>query len=107
MDMTVKGNYSIIKIENNLTTDTETNAFKDFVQKAIDDGAYYIIFDFSKIREINSNGIGKILLFYKKLKEYNGTIGFVNLSDSIRDLFEKLMFFNLFKEYKSEADIED
>ena len=53
MEITVKGNYSIIKIENNLTTDIDTNAFKDFVQKAIDDGAYYIVFDFSKTQEIN------------------------------------------------------
>ncbi len=107
MQMDSKGKYSIIRVEEDLTSEEQTNEFKDFVQNAIDGGSHHIVFDFSKIQVINSNGIGKILLFYKKLKEYNGSIGFLSLQSNVRELFDKLMFFNLFKEYKSESELED
>lgn len=106
MDVRTKGVYTIIKLDSDLIDDEAVSSFKNSIQEIIVAGSHYLILDFENIQIINSNGIGKILLFYKNLKEYDGSIGFLNLNSNIRDLFEKLMFFNLFKEYKSEDEIE-
>lgn len=105
MEVKKKDKFTILVLTGDLTSDDVVLTFKSKVQELIDSGETYIVLDFANVRIINSNGIGKILLFYKKLKEKSGSLSFVNLNDNIADLFDKLMFVNLFKIYNSYDDI--
>ncbi len=105
MQVMEKGDFAIILVDKDLTIEDAVNELKDALQKTVDSGCHNIVLDFGNVTAINSSGIGKILLFYKRLKEFDGSIGFLNLSNTVRELFDKLMFFNLFKEYKSIEEI--
>ncbi|TDO85263.1 anti-sigma B factor antagonist [Halanaerobium saccharolyticum] len=50
-----------------------------------------VILDFSEVESIDSSGLGKLLLFQKKLKEKDGTLIIRNVkSDYIKNMFEMI-----------------
>jgi anti-anti-sigma factor len=50
-----------------------------------------VIMDFSEVESIDSSGLGKLLLFHKKLKEKEGTFVIRNVeSDYIKNMFEMI-----------------
>lgn len=67
---------------------TSTGKFKDTILKAIDQGADRICLDFSSVTGIDSSGLGKLLLFQKKLKERGGELRLRNVkSDYVMKIF--------------------
>jgi stage II sporulation protein AA (anti-sigma F factor antagonist) len=74
-----------IKIDNNI----ETMGFPN------------LIFDFSELNFMDSSGIGVIIGRYKKVSEYDGKVGIINMRSNIRKVFELGGIFNLIKEYKN------
>lgn len=53
-----------------------------------DEGVREIVLDFSKVSGIDSSGLGKLLLFQKKLTERRGSIKIVNITNEhVRKLF--------------------
>ncbi len=48
--------------------------FKEKLLDIYEEGYYEIIIDFSNISSIDSSGLGKILLFHKKLKGRDGEL---------------------------------
>ncbi len=55
-----------------------------------------IIIDLTDVDFIGSTAIGRILLFYKKVKDKNIKISFQNLNEDIRKLFEVIGLDQLF-----------
>lgn len=50
-----------------------------------------VILDFSEVESIDSSGLGKLLLFHKKLKEKEGRLIIRNVeSDYIKNMFEMI-----------------
>ena len=50
-----------------------------------------VVIDFSEVESIDSSGLGKLLLFHKKLKEKEGTLVIRNVeSDYIKNMFEMI-----------------
>ena len=67
---------------------------EDFKEKLLDvyeEGYNEIIIDFSNISSIDSSGLGKILLFHKKLKDRNGDLKIRNItSDYVKKMFNMI-----------------
>ncbi|MGC8764746.1 MAG: STAS domain-containing protein [Brevinematia bacterium] len=78
---------TLLKIKENIVTDLAAREFKEILSSIIDEGKTEIIIDFSEMLFIGSNGIGKLLLAYKRLSEKNGKIYLVGLNKDIKDLF--------------------
>ena len=50
-----------------------------------------VVIDFSEVESIDSSGLGKLLLFHKRLKEKDGTLVIRNIeSDYIKNMFEMI-----------------
>ncbi|MEK6794620.1 MAG: STAS domain-containing protein [Spirochaetota bacterium] len=105
METIRKGNYVILVVDTDLVADDAIMTFKAKLTDIIATDEKDIILDFGNVRAVSSSGIGKILLLYKKLKEKKGSMGFVNLHPQIAELFDKLMFLDLFTVYASANDI--
>lgn len=105
MESVKKGHYVILIVDTDLIADDAIMAFKAKLTNIIASEEKDIILDFANVRAVSSSGIGKILLLYKKLKEKKGTMGFVNLHPQIAELFDKLMFLDLFMVYPTYNDI--
>lgn len=57
--------------------------------KNIDESTYNtVILDFSNLEIIDSSGIGKILVFYKKIKDNNANLIIRKPNQYIREIFE-------------------
>lgn len=64
-----------------------------------------LIFDLADLNFMDSSGIGVILGRYKKVSEYDGKVGIINMRTNIRKVFELGGIFNLIKEYKNFDEI--
>ncbi|MBF0397454.1 MAG: STAS domain-containing protein [Desulfobacterales bacterium] len=94
------GGKTIVKVHEDIADMRTGEAFKSTLMELYKNGEKEIIIDFSETRFINSHGIGKILMFYKRLKEVGGNILVTTLPPSIKDTFETLMLDKLIPEVK-------
>ena len=65
--------------------------FKENVLNIYNEGYRKIIIDLSNVSTIDSSGLGKILLFHKKLQEKDGELIIRNItSDYVRKMFNMI-----------------
>ncbi|MBI5816490.1 MAG: STAS domain-containing protein [Nitrospinae bacterium] len=77
----------ILDLVGNIRTSEDYSEFKKSIDEVIDKGAAKIIMNFAEVRFINSSGLGRLVLAAKKIKESNGVLGIINLSDDLKELF--------------------
>ncbi len=67
---------------------TNSNALKEEFIRLYDEGLTHLTVDFTHIDGIDSSGLGKLLLFQKRLKERNGSLRITNItSDYVKKMF--------------------
>lgn len=70
---------------------SNSQELKEDLLEVFNDGYKNIVLDFGEIENIDSSGLGKLLLFHKKLKEDDGKIIIQNIqSDYIKNMFEMI-----------------
>ena len=77
----------ILDLSGNIRTNEDYTDFKKAIDSASDKAAPKIILNFSEVKFINSSGLGRLVLAAKKIKDNNGSLGIVNLSDDLKELF--------------------
>ena len=73
------------------------NALKNEFENLSLKGLKSVSFDFAKVPYIGSSGLGKLLLFYKKLAASNAEMNIDNCNPEIIKLLEELNLDTLFK----------
>lgn len=92
----------MVKIDSDLDTMELASNFKDALQQLYDEGENEVVLDLDNVRLINSNGIGKILMFHKRFADRGGHFYYKSpLKGVVKDLFETLLLTKLLKEYTS------
>ena len=90
----------VVKVDSDLDTMELATNFKDALQKLYDEGENEVVLDLDNVRLINSNGIGKILMFHKRFADRGGQFYYkAPLKGVVKDLFETLLLTKLLKEY--------
>lgn len=70
---------------------TNSDDFKENLLSLYDEGYKDITIDFKEVIGIDSSGLGKLLLFQKKLKERNGKLKIVNVNnDYVKKMFKMI-----------------
>lgn len=72
---------------------------EELLAAALDDGARQLVFDFSALTHISSDGLKVILGAVRRLREINGLVSFAAVSDEVRALLDIGGFLVLFDEY--------
>ena len=68
---------------------TNSQKLKKKMLVLYEEGYNFITIDFSEVESIDSSGLGKILLFHKKLKEREGKLKIINVQNEyIKKMFE-------------------
>ena len=66
------------------------------LQKLYEEGFKDITLDFSLVTGIDSSGLGKLLLFQKKLKEQGGKLGIINITSKyIQKMFRMIHLYKV------------
>lgn len=73
----------------------------ELLAAAIDDGARHMVFDFSALTHISSDGLKVILGAARRLRECQGAASFAAVSEPVRALLEAGGFLALFDEYQT------
>lgn len=70
---------------------TNSQDLKDNLLDLYEEGYNEITVDFGEVDSIDSSGLGKLLLFHKKLKEKDGKLNIQNIeSEYINNMFEMI-----------------
>ena len=90
-------NYNIEKSESSALIhldgriDNEgTVIFQEALDKLFEMNTSKVVFNFSSLDFINSSGIGKLLLFYKKFKNKEGDMLISGIKDDVFTLFKAI-----------------
>ena len=97
------GGTRLLKVHKDLVDMKTGEAFKAALMDLYSDGETVIILDFKEINRINSHGIGKILMFYKKFRETGGQIFLAPLEGPVKEIFDTLMIDKLIPKISSLA----
>lgn len=93
-----RGDAVVVRVTRNIDDMESGEAFKTTLMELYRLGEKEIIIDFGDIRLINSHGIGKILMFYRRFKAIGGAMYVTPLSGAIKEVFESLMLDKLIPE---------
>jgi anti-sigma B factor antagonist len=69
---------------------TTTDVVEKQLFKLINNGTKYIITDFSEVTFISSSGVGTLLASMSFLRENNGDLMVMNVSERVKDIFDIL-----------------
>src|SRR3972149_1076170 len=99
MECSVRENNgrSVVVVQGDMDNDHAVSIFRETMLALLKSGKRDVVIDMSKVESINSHGIGKLLLFYKKFKEAGGEIKISSLEGHTKEVFETLMLDRLFK----------
>jgi len=73
----------VIKIRGTLRGDDETIVVRDMVKGLIAKNINKIIFDISRVKWMNSHGIGMLMACYSSVHNVNGKIGLVKIPNKV------------------------
>lgn len=85
------GDKGFIKVEGDLDSEPSGEALRKAFNNIFDKGKRTIVLDLTGVQIINSYGIGKVLMCYKKLKAENGVLMVKPLNGFVKETFELLM----------------
>jgi anti-anti-sigma factor len=85
------GEKGYIKIAGDLDSEQSGEALRKAFNDLFDRGKRTVILDLSQVQIINSYGIGKVLMCYKRLKSENGVLMVKPLQGFVKETFELLM----------------
>ncbi|PKM78992.1 MAG: anti-sigma factor antagonist [Firmicutes bacterium HGW-Firmicutes-13] len=84
----ITGNKAVIILEDKINI-SNSEELKDKLLALYTDGVNMITINFLNVSSIDSSGLGKLLLFQKKLKERQGELKIINVtSEHIRKKFD-------------------
>ncbi len=86
----------VIVVEGDLDNEQAGEALRAAFSSLFNRGERTIVLDLSKVEIINSYGIGKILMCYKRLKAEDGVLMVKPLTGFVKETFELLMLDSLF-----------
>ena len=87
----IRGDKGYVKVEGDLDSEQSGEALRQAFNQLFDQGKRTIILDLSSVQIINSYGIGKVLMCYKRLKAENGVLMVKPLAGFVKETFELLM----------------
>lgn len=87
----VHGDKGFIKVSSDLDSEESGEALRKAFNLLFDQGKRTVILDLSGVQIINSYGIGKVLMCYKRMKAENGVLMVKPLQGFVKETFELLM----------------
>jgi anti-sigma B factor antagonist len=92
---------TVLDLDGNLAL--EANAeFRKQVNAAIDAGSRKLIVNFARVPYMDSSGLGELISCYTTLRQVNGHIKLIHLSDRLQTLMAITRLITIFETFDSE-----
>lgn len=87
----IVGEKGYIRVSADMDSEASGEALRKAFNEIYDKGKRTIVLDLSTVQIINSYGIGKVLMCYKRLKAENGVLMVKPLQGFVKETFELLL----------------
>jgi anti-anti-sigma factor len=87
----IVGDKGVIRVSGDLDSEQSGEALRKSFNQLFDQGKRTVVLDLQDVQIINSYGIGKVLMCYKRLKAENGVLKVRPLDGFVKETFELLM----------------
>ncbi len=94
-------NVAIIKIRGMLSGDEETKEIHNRVKALISEGIHKFVLDLSRVKWMNSHGLGMLMACYKAVQDVNGQIGMAKTTDRVMKIMDVTKVNKLFDHFDS------
>ena len=91
------GNKVMVNIPGNLDTLGTAEELKGALDQLLDEGEKEIVLNLDNTTILTSNGIGKLLMFHKKLKDIEGQLYITPPKDEVEKVLKTLALDDVFK----------
>ena len=102
--MTVIYNVGVIKIRGTLKDPDETAAVRHIIAGLIKEHIKKFVIDLSRVKWINSTGLGMLMACYSSVQNIDGEIGLVKISDKVLKIMSITRVDTLFDHFDSIKD---
>jgi anti-sigma B factor antagonist len=82
----VHGTATIFRLEGSLMGDSTQQQFKDAILKLLEQGQKHIILDFSRVRNVNSAGLGSLITLFSRTRSVGGEFILAAVPQNVRNL---------------------
>jgi anti-sigma B factor antagonist len=97
------GDIAIVAVEGRLDANTSGVLESKFVQ-LVEQGQTKFVFDLAQLDYVSSAGLRILLVAAKKLKALKGSLALIEMTDSVREVFDMSGFSTIFSIYATEAE---
>jgi len=94
----------ILEVSGKVMGGPDADLFKETLSGLINRGDPRVVLDLSKVTWVNSTGLGILISGYTSLKNANGEMKLLNVSDRIESIFMVTKLFSIFDAYKDEDE---
>ncbi len=88
---------TVVVVQGDMDNEQAARTFRETMYELLSSGKKEAVIDMSMVDSINSHGIGKLLLFFKKFKDAGGELRISSPQGHVKEVFETLMLDRLFK----------
>ncbi len=96
---TIEGDVVVLALKGNLMGEPETMEFRDKVKNLVRDGFLKIVLDVSKIKWVNSSGLGALISALASVNNGGGDLRIANVTEKINSLFMITQLIKVFKTF--------
>jgi len=97
----IVGDVAVLSLSGKLMGGDETKEIHEHVKGLIADEVTKVVFDLSKVKWLNSLGIGSLMASYSSLLNAGGDLRFSGVTKKVNNLFMITQLVSLFKDYNT------
>ena len=98
------GNVAILDLSGKITIGEGDVVLREKVNELLDGGKTRILLNLSKVKYMDSAGIGELVACYKRATEKSGTVKLLNPSGKVYDLLQLTKLEEVFETYRDEPE---
>jgi anti-sigma B factor antagonist len=103
--MTIKekmnGDVAVLTLKGNLMGEPDTADVRDKIYSLLQDDVRKIVLDMSKVKWINSSGLGTLIAALTSVKNKGGDMRLAGVSEKVESLFMITQLIKVFKTYET------
>ena len=95
---------SVIDLQGKITIGKGDIALRDAFDQAVADGARKVLFNFEKVKSMDSSGMAELGAAYRKMDELGGQVSLVNLPTNVGEILRMTQIITVFDVFEDEDE---